>query len=130
MEPFSKIEIPGYTGCPIFISLFFFPIFSHPFFFHPSRPFLIEGVLGSKNLFWQKLLKTPKNLRVDPVGHFGAPWQPLWILQAVRRCRRLASAPFAARLVFLEMLSHLKILWENLQISNLKLVSGISQTKV
>ena len=31
--------------------------------------------------------------------HFGAPWRPFWILQAVRRSRRLASAPFAARLV-------------------------------
>ena len=34
----------------------------------------------------------PKNLRVDtfpdPVGHFGAPWQPYWILHAVRRCRQ------------------------------------------
>ena len=29
----------------------------------------------------------------DPVGHFGAPWRPFWILQAVRRCRRWASAP-------------------------------------
>ena len=46
----------------------------------------------------------PKNLGVgtfqDPVGHFGALWRPLWILQAVRRCRRWASALFAARLVF------------------------------
>ena len=24
----------------------------------------------------------------DPVGHFGAPWWPFWVLQAVRRCRR------------------------------------------
>ena len=50
---------------------------------------------------------TPKNLGVDtfpdPLCHFGAPWRPFWILQAVRRCRRLASAPFAARLVFLQM---------------------------
>ena len=63
----------------------------------------------------------PKNLGVnifpDPVGHFGAHWRPFWILQvmqrcgrcdvagvaalqAVRHCRRLASAPGAARLVF------------------------------
>ena len=35
-----------------------------------------------------------------PRCHFGAPWRPFWILQAVRRCRRWASAPFAARLVF------------------------------
>ena len=50
------------------------------------------------------MLRTPKNLGVntfaDPVSHFGAPKQPFWILQAVRRCRRCASAPFAARLVF------------------------------
>ena len=32
----------------IFIRLFFFP---PVFFLSPSRPFLIEGVLGSKNLF-------------------------------------------------------------------------------
>jgi len=47
----------------------------------------------------------PENLGVDtfpnPVGHFGAHWRPFWILQAVRRCRRWASAPFAARLVLL-----------------------------
>ena len=39
----------------IFIRLFFFfPLFFPVFFFlffSPSRPFLIEGVLGSKNLF-------------------------------------------------------------------------------
>ena len=39
----------------------------------------------------------PKN----PLCYFGAPWWPFWILQAVRRCRRLASAPFATRLVFI-----------------------------
>ena len=56
----------------------------------------------------------PKNFGVDtfsdPVGHFESPWQPFWILQAVRRCMRrcmrLASAPFAARLVFISF-SHL-----------------------
>ena len=36
----------------------------------------------------------------DPVGHFGGPWRPFWILQAVRRCRWWVSAPGAARLVF------------------------------
>ena len=38
----------------------------------------------------------PKNLWIrlfsDPVSHFGAPWQPFWILQAVRRCRRCGVA--------------------------------------
>ena len=37
----------------------------------------------------------------DPVNHFGAPWQPFWILQAVRRCRRRASVPFTAWLVLI-----------------------------
>ena len=55
----------------------------------------------------------PKNLRLntfsDPVCHFGAPRRPFWILQALQRCRRWASAPFAARLVFLDEfpLSHI-----------------------
>ena len=40
----------------IFISLFFF----FPFFFSPSRPFLIEGVVGSKNLFSKSCLERPK----------------------------------------------------------------------
>ena len=38
----------------VIISLIFFPIFS------PSRPFLIEGVLGSKNLFSESCLECPK----------------------------------------------------------------------
>ena len=44
----------------ISISLFssFFSRFSH--FFPPSRPFLIEGVLGSKNLFSESCLERPK----------------------------------------------------------------------
>ena len=44
------------------------------------------------------------NLGLDPLGdtvdHFGAPWWPFWILQTVRHCRRRASAPGGARLVF------------------------------
>ena len=41
----------------IFIRLFFFPpVFPVP----PSRPFLIEGVLGSKNLFSKSCLERPK----------------------------------------------------------------------
>ena len=35
------------------------------------------------------------------VGHFGAPWRPFWNFQAVRHCRRWASAPGATRLVLL-----------------------------
>ena len=57
-----------------------------------------------KKLIQRKLLGAPKNLGVDilpdPVGHFGAPLLPFWILQAIRRCGWWASAPFAARLVF------------------------------
>ena len=53
-------------------------------------------------MFSESCLEHP-NLGIDtfpdPIGHFGAPWRPFWILQAVRRCRRWASAPFAARLV-------------------------------
>ena len=43
----------------IFIRLFsfFFPFFSR---FPPLRPFLIEGVLGSKNLFSESCLECPK----------------------------------------------------------------------
>ena len=52
----------------IFIRIFllffftrFFPVFSVFFpFFSPSRPFLIEGVLGSKNLFSESCLECPK----------------------------------------------------------------------
>ena len=45
----------------IFIRLFsfFFPPFFFPVF-PPSRPFLIEGVLGSKNLFSESCLERPK----------------------------------------------------------------------
>ena len=49
-----------------------------------------------KKLILRKLLRMPKNLGgdafPDPVGHFGAPGQPFWILQAVRRCRRCGVA--------------------------------------
>ena len=49
-----------------------------------------------KKLILRKLPRMPKNLRVDtfpdPVGHFGAPWRPYWILQAVWRCRRCGVA--------------------------------------
>ena len=60
-------------------------IFSFLFFFFlfPSSTFLIEGVLGSKNLLSESCLECPKT-----VGHFGAPWRPYWILQTVRHCSR------------------------------------------
>ena len=67
-----------------------------------------------KKLIQRKLTGTPKNLGVDtfpdPLCHFGAPWRPFWILQAVRRCRRLASAPFGARLVFFYLFTPIFIL--------------------
>ena len=38
-----------------------------------------------KKLIYLKLMGMPKNLGVDlfpdPVGHFGAPWQPFWIFE-------------------------------------------------
>ena len=43
----------------IFIRIFSF-FFPPVFFFSPSRPFLIEGVLGSKNLFSESCLERPK----------------------------------------------------------------------
>ena len=49
----------GWTS--IIISLFFSPPPFFPLFFSPpSRPFLIEGVLGSKNLICESYLKRPK----------------------------------------------------------------------
>ena len=64
--------------------LFFLFIF---LFFSPSSTFLIEGVLGSKNLFRKKLTGAPQKLGVDPfldpVSHFGAPWRPFWIFEVL-----------------------------------------------
>ena len=77
------------------------------YYSHQSFPLLLfSDVTFSRirTLIWQGLLRMAKNIGVDtfpdPVRHFGAPWRPFWILQAVRRCRRWARAPFAARLVF------------------------------
>ena len=75
------------------ILFIFSPVFSPrsppPLFSPPSQPFIIERVL--KKLIYQKLAGVPKNIGVgtfpDPFGHFGAPWWPFWILQAVRQCR-------------------------------------------
>ena len=64
-----------------FHNSFFFPFihFPPPFFFSPPlRPFLIEGVLGSKNLFSKSCLERPKPkdkhlsaILGPPGGHFG-----------------------------------------------------------
>ena len=70
----------------------FFPFFSVVYFSHRRRARI-------KKLILRKLLEMANNLRLDPLGHFGAPWWTFWILQAVRRCRQWASAPGAARLV-------------------------------
>ena len=65
---FGRSTAGNYVVATIFFSSVF-SVFPVP----PSGPFLIEGVLGSKNLFSEM----PKNLGVDtfpdPVGHFGAP---------------------------------------------------------
>ena len=76
----------------------------HDNYFHYSFPPLSHRRSARiKKLVVQKLTRAPKKHWVhhflDPVGHFGAPWRPFWILQAVRCCRRWASAPYAARLV-------------------------------
>ena len=53
--------------------IFFIPFF--PCFSSLSQAFLVEGVLGSKNL-----AGAPTNLELDTfpdhVGYFGAPWRP------------------------------------------------------
>ena len=80
-------------------------------FWHPGRQKLAQacGVPAVDCWQWRRghyfhpyFLFFPR--RVDLLCHFGAPWRPFWILQAVRRCRRLASTPFAARLVFISAL--------------------------
>ena len=67
---------------------FFPPIFS--IFFFSVATFSHRRSAQIKKLIQWKLLRTQKKLGVDtftdPVRHFGAPWRPFWILQAVRRC--------------------------------------------
>ena len=83
----------------IFIRLFLF--FPPRFFSSPSRPFLIEGVLGSKNLF----SKVAWNAQKPRGRHISRPRRPFWgplaaildfaggaALQAVRHCRRCGVA--------------------------------------
>ena len=59
---------------------------------------------------YEKILEI-NHILIKSEKHFGAPWRPFWIWQAVRRCRRLASAPFAARLVFDSVLFSIIIIW-------------------
>ena len=72
-----------------------------PFFFSVTTFSHTRSALINKLILW-KLTGAHKNLGVDtfpdPVGHFGAPMRQYWIW---RRCRWWASAPLAARLVFL-----------------------------
>ena len=53
---FGRSTVGNDVVATIFIRLFLF----FPPFFSPSRPFLIEGVLGSKNLFRESCLERPK----------------------------------------------------------------------
>ena len=89
LKPVTKLMNPEIGTSPFFFSVV---TFSH------------RRSARIKKLILQKLLKTAKNLGVDtiqdPIGHFGAPWRPLWILKAVQRFSRWASAPIAARLVY------------------------------
>ena len=63
---------------------------SQSVFRRSPKTFLIEGVLGSKKNYLAKVCRSAQNLGVgifpDPVSHFGAPWRPFWILQAVSEC--------------------------------------------
>ena len=63
--------------------------------------FLIEGVLGSKNLFSESCSQRPYYIRevISDFGFGGSKLASL-ALRAVRRWRRLVSAPGAARLIF------------------------------
>ena len=74
--------------------LFSFSSFS----FSQLSTFLIEGMLGSKNLFCISWRERKKNLGVDtssdPIGHFWAPQRPFGIWG------QWASAPSTARLAF------------------------------
>ena len=48
------------AGNDVVATIFIFIFFLFFLFFPPSRPFLIEGVLGSKNLFSESCLERPK----------------------------------------------------------------------
>ena len=78
-----------------FLSFSFFSLFFFFFSFSPSSTFLIEGVLGSKNLFRESCLECPKNLGVDfcqdTVGHFGAPWRPFWTFEGMIESKNLLA---------------------------------------
>ena len=55
-----------------------------------SQDEFVGGRVATASAFDDAPRKTKKlwvDTFSDPVCHFGAPWQPFWILQAVRRCR-------------------------------------------
>ena len=59
----------------------------------PESGVNLRGLVPGTRVDWiGKLLKMANNLGLDPfpdpIGHFGGSWQPFWILQVVRRCRR------------------------------------------
>ena len=79
-----------------FFPFFFFFSFFFPFFFFFSvATFSHRRSARIKKIILRKLLRTPKNLGIDPVDHFGAPGGHFGF------CRWWTSAPFAARLVLL-----------------------------
>ena len=99
------------NGLYFWYYFFFFSPFP-PLYFRLSSTFLTGGVLRWKNLFSKSVVTFP-----DPVSHFGAPWRPYWILQALRRCRRWASAL-------------LTIFWGGILSASLPEVGNISLVKV
>ena len=66
---------------------FFPPVFPFLFFFSVAT-FSLRRSARIKKLILRKLLRMPKNLGVDtfpdPVGLFGAPWRPFWILEVLQ----------------------------------------------
>ena len=71
-------------------------------FAFPRRGKANEKLLGWKNLFSESWLERPSYYKeVTSVFWFGKCKLASAALQAVRRCRRWASAPGAARLVFM-----------------------------
>ena len=80
----TGIDVSGHYKHSYFPLLFHFPC-------SPLKPFFIEGKAGRgsriKKLIFLKLTGAPKILAVDsfadPVGHFEAPWRPIWIFEVL-----------------------------------------------
>ena len=100
LSALQSVAVRRSTGNDVsghFFRHYFLLFFSSLFFSPPSRPFLIEGVLGSKNLFSESCLKwpitlgwtpfqTPSAILGPPGGHFGFAGGAA--LQAVSECPR------------------------------------------